>query len=201
MVYSDNSLLPREAVRLAALGLLADRPLRYAELAREVRHFTSRFVGPSLELIGAPIELLRYEGLIEADGDGGDDGGGGDSRLRVTESGRAELVALLESPLRAPINDVSKLVLALKMRFLHLLDPGRRREQLDMAIEACRIELARLVDLERHHAGAGDFADWLAHDIGLVRARLDWLEGFRAALQDAGAGAGGAAATADAGRR
>lgn len=198
MAYSDNSLLPREVVRLAALGLLADRPLRYAELAREVRHFTSRFVGPSLELIGAPIELLRYEGLIEADGAGDD---GGDSRLRVTESGRAELVALLESPLRAPINDVSKLVLALKMRFLHLLDPGRRREQLDMTIEACRIELARLVDLERHHADAGDFADWLAHDIGLVRARLDWLEGFRAALQDAGAGAGDADATADADRR
>lgn len=198
MVYSDNSLLPREVVRLAALGLLADRPLRYAELAREVRHFTSRFVGPSLELIGAPIELLRYEGLIEANGDGNDDG---DSRLRVTESGRAELAALLESPLRAPINDVSKLVLALKMRFLHLLDPARRREQLDMMIEACRIELARLVDLERHHAGAGDFADWLAHDIELVHARLDWLEGFRVALQDAGADAGNAAATADAGRR
>ena len=194
MVYSDNSLLPREAVRLAALGLLADRPLRYAELAREVRHFTSRFVGPSLELIGAPIELLRYEGLIEADDASNGDG---DSRLRVTESGRAELAALLESPLRAPINDVSKLVLALKMRFLHLLDPGRRREQLDMTIEACRIELARLVDLERHHAGAGDFADWLAHDIGLVRARLDWLEGFRAALQDTGDDA----VTADAGRR
>ena len=196
MVYSDNSLLPREVVRLAALGLLADRPLRYAELAREVRHFTSRFVGPSLELIGAPIELLRYEGLIEAD-DAGNDDGDDDSRLRVTESGRAELAALLESPLRAPINDVSKLVLALKMRFLHLLDPGRRREQLDMMIEACRIELARLVDLERHHAGAGDFADWLAHDVGLVRARLDWLEGFRAALQDTG----DAAATAGAGRR
>ena len=199
MVYSDNSLLPREVVRLAALGLLADRPLRYAELAREVRHFTSRFVGPSLELIGAPIELLRYEGLIEANGTGND--GDGDLRLRVTESGRAELAALLESPLRAPINDVSKLVLALKMRFLHLLDPGRRREQLDMMIEACRIELARLVDLERHHAGTGGFADWLAHDIGLVRARLDWLEGFRTALQDTGAGAGDAAATADAGRR
>lgn len=199
MVYSDNSLLPREVVRLAALGLLADRPLRYAELAREVRHFTSRFVGPSLELIGAPIELLRYEGLIEANGTGND--GDGDLRLRVTESGRAELAALLESPLRAPINDVSKLVLALKMRFLHLLDPGRRREQLDMMIEACRIELARLVDLERHHAGTGGFADWLAHDIGLVRARLDWLERFRTALQDTEAGAGDAAATADAGHR
>ena len=175
MVYSDNSLLPREVVRLAALGTLADRPLRYAELAEEVRHFTSRFVGPSLDLMGTPIELLRYEGLIEVDGD--------ESPLNITEAGRAELTALLESAVRPPINDVSKLALALKMRFLHLLDPDRRRDQVDMMIEACRMELARLVDLGQHHDGAADnFTEWLAHDISLVESRLAWLEDFHAAL-------------------
>ena len=36
-VYKDNSLIPTEAVRLAALGLLTEGPRSYAELADEVR--------------------------------------------------------------------------------------------------------------------------------------------------------------------
>ena len=62
-MYKDNSLIPTEAVRLAALGLLTEAPRSYADLADEVRHFTSRIVGPSLDLIGPPIEVLRVEGF------------------------------------------------------------------------------------------------------------------------------------------
>ena len=64
-MYQDNSLLPREAVRLAALGILANSPRTYAALAAEVRNFASRIAGPSLDLMGTSIELLRHEGLIE----------------------------------------------------------------------------------------------------------------------------------------
>ena len=53
-MYRDNTLIPSEAVRLLALGILAGTPTSYAELAREVRHFTGRIVGPSLDLVGAP---------------------------------------------------------------------------------------------------------------------------------------------------
>src|SRR5687767_4992331 len=66
-MYRDNSLMPKEAVRLAALGTLAQAgSLRYADLAGAIRHFTSRIVGPSLDLMGTSLELLRYDGLIEA---------------------------------------------------------------------------------------------------------------------------------------
>ena len=65
-MYKDNSLIPSEAVRLAALGLLAKRPRVYADLARDIRHFTARIVGPSLDLLGPSLELLKIEGLIEA---------------------------------------------------------------------------------------------------------------------------------------
>ncbi len=65
-MYKDNSLIPSEAVRLAALGLLAMRPRAYADLARDIRHFTARIVGPSLDLLGPSLELLKIEGLIEA---------------------------------------------------------------------------------------------------------------------------------------
>ena len=39
-MFRDKSLMPKEAIRLAALGLLGHGPMRYGELANEVRHFT-----------------------------------------------------------------------------------------------------------------------------------------------------------------
>ena len=63
-MYRDNSLIPKEAIRLAALGTLARGPMSYADLSREVRQFAARIVGPSLDLLGTSIELLKFEGLI-----------------------------------------------------------------------------------------------------------------------------------------
>src|SRR3546814_6409886 len=85
-MYRDNSLVPKEAIRLAALGLLAERDRPYGDLAREVREFAARIVGPSLELLGTSIELLRFEGLIApVDGQGMADA----AVLRLTDAGRA----------------------------------------------------------------------------------------------------------------
>ncbi len=188
-MFADNSLLPKEAIRLAGLGLVCEQPQHYAAIAGAVRHFASRIVGPSLELMGSPIALLRTEGLIEADG------AGDDPPLRITEAGRRELETLLLTSIRAPNSDVGRLAFALKMRFLHLLKPAERRDQAEMMIEACQAEIARLSDLEANGgAGGGYFADWLAHDIALARDRCVWLERFRDALQ-------GQRPTAGAGRR
>ena len=177
-MYSDNSLLPRETVRLAALGALTLGEMRYGALAGDVRHFISRLAGPSLELMGSSIELLRYEGLVEPVDEGDDD-----PLLRITETGSAELRALLSAAARPPFNDLNKLVLALKMRFLHLLDEAARCDQADLLIEACQTELARLVDLRgAHHNEHGHLIDWLDHDISLVESRLAWLENLRATL-------------------
>ena len=176
-MYSDNSLLPKEAIRLAALGLVCERPRPYGEVAGGVRHFATRIVGPSLELMGSSIALLRTEGLMTADGE--DDA----AVLHITDAGRAELRTLLMTTTRAPNSDVGRLAFALKMRFLHLLDIADRRDQADMMIEACQAEIARLSDLAANGTGeAGFFGDWLAHDIALARKRCDWLEEFRAAL-------------------
>ncbi len=175
-MYQDNSLLPREAIRLAALGILATEPMSYAALANEIRHFASRIAGPSFDLMGTSIELLRYEGLVEPlDTASIVDG----TPLAITPAGQDELHQLLCSAVRAPLNDINKLVLALKFRFLHLLDADERRSQAEMMIEACETELARLVDLRgRHSGGDGFLTDWLDHDIGLVETRLDWLRDF-----------------------
>lgn len=169
--------MPKEAIRLAALGILAERPLRYAELAREIRDFTSHIMGPSLDVMGTSLELLRYEGLTETVAG---EGVGDDGLLRISDAGREELKALLLSTVRPPFNDLNKLILALKMRFLHLLDVRERRDQAAILTAACETELARLLDLRRKHAGTGGhLIEWLDHDIGQIEDRLGWFRGFR----------------------
>ena len=179
-MYRDNTLIPSEAVRLLALGILADGERRYADLASEVRSFTSHLVGPSLDLVASPIELLKIEGLIEAiEGSGMSD----NARLRITEGGRSELTRLMTSNVRAPVNDINKLIIALKMRFLHLLAPAEQRLQLDVLLEMSERELARLTELRAHHAGQpGHLVSWLDQDIAQVEARLAFFQDLLAGL-------------------
>ena len=179
-MYRDNTLIPSEAVRLLALGILATDDTPYAALASEVRRFTSHLAGPSLDLVASPLELLRVEGLIET-ADGQDLGE--DARLRITDSGRQELRRLLVSNVRAPVTDINKLIIALKMRFLHLLEAGEREMQIEAIAEMCERELARLISLRDQHAdAAGVFTEWLDHDIGGARARLVWFESLKSKL-------------------
>lgn len=174
-MYKDNSLIPTEAVRLAALGLLTEGPRTYADLANEVRHFTSRIVGPSLDLIGPPIEVLRVEGLIASSG-----GSGSDAVLQITDAGRGEAVRLLGANLRGPLGEFNKLVIALKLRFLHLLDRAAQVLQAELLAEICERELTRLNDLRRHHQDRVDhLADWFDHDISQVEQRLAWFRGLQ----------------------
>jgi DNA-binding PadR family transcriptional regulator len=169
-MYKDNSLIPSESIRLAALGILAQTPRPYAQLASEVRHFSGRIVGPSLELMSPSLELLRVEGLVEADGVGDN------AVLRITDAGRAELRRLLTANLRGPIGEMNKLIIALKMRFLHLLDRADQQMQAEILIDVCEQELARLTDLRRHHADEpGHLIPWLDHDIAEVEGRLAWF--------------------------
>ena len=176
-MYRDRSLIPSEAVRLAVLGSLALEPKRYADLAAEVRQFTHRITGPSLDLVGPPVELLRLEGLIERM-DGAEMGE--NARLRITQAGWGEMKRLMSAALRPAVNDLNKLVLALKLRFLHLLPEPDRQMQAEAMVEMAEQELMRLRDLERRHGGeAGLLPRWLAHEIGEAEARLCW---FRALL-------------------
>jgi len=175
-MYRDNSLMPKEAVRLAALGTAAmNGPQHYADLAASVRHFTARVVGPSLDLMGTSIEMLRLEGLLEAvEGAGMAD----NALLAVTPAGREELATLLRANIRSPSSDpLNKLVVALKLRFLHLLEPGERREQAAVLADLYATELARLKDLRDASTGEpGHLADWLDHDIAQVADTLRWFE-------------------------
>jgi DNA-binding PadR family transcriptional regulator len=176
-MYKDNSLVPSEAVRLAALGLLAKGPRAYGDLAREIRHFAQRIVGPSLELLGPSLELLKVEGLIEAQESKGSVKAPHDEQLMLlTESGRTELRRLMTANLRGPMGEVNKLIIALKLNFFETLSPEERRIQAEVLEEACERELTRLLDLRSHHAESGGLLiAWLDHEITEIEGRRDWF--------------------------
>lgn len=184
-MYRDNTLIPSEAVRLLALGMLAGKPMSYAELAREVRHFTGRVMGPSLDLVGAPLEVLKVEGLVENRGGGPDERQGGDpesddQELALTPEGRAELRRLLAANVRPQVSDLNKLIIALKVRFLHLMAPADQRVQAELLNDICERELARLIDLRAYHGQEpGHLVDWLDSEIVQIRARLAWFNRLR----------------------
>ena len=183
-MYRDNTLIPSEAVRLLALGILSTGETSYAALGSEVRHFTGHVVGPSLDLVGTPIEVLKVEGLVEAADDGGEAGAGAETALlRVTEAGRSELIRLLNSNVRPPVNDINKLIITLKMRFLHLLSPQDRRLQAEMMSEMYERQLVRLRELRAHHANTpGHLVAWLDLEIAQTDARLTWFQDLHAQL-------------------
>lgn len=180
-MFSDNTLTPKEAIRLCALGTLAAGAASYADLAMSVRHFVSRIAGPSPEIMGHSIELLKYEGMVEAEG------GGDAALLSLTDAGRDELRQLLTTNVRAAPTELNKLIIALKFRFLHVLEAVDRETQVDLLIDVYERELARLDDLRRHHADdCGFLVPWLDHDIATLERRVVWLGEFREGLAAGG---------------
>ena len=183
MVYRDNSLIPTEAIRLCALGELALKPRHYADLAQSVRHFVQRIAGPSLELLGPSLELLRVEGLIApVDGAGMAD----NALLRLTAEGRAALTKLLTAGIRAQANEFTKLVIALKLRFLELLEPAAQLSELDRLVEVHERERARLNDLRQSQAQEpSPLLAWLDLEIAQIEARLAWCQALVRRLETA----------------
>ncbi len=177
-MYRDNTLVPREAVRLLALGLLATQEMTYAHLAAEVRYFTTHVVGPSLDLVASPVELLKVEGLVAA----AEDAGANDDQesLSITPSGRAELDTLLKSNVRPGISDINKLIITLKIRFLHLLEAEDRELQIEMIAEMFERQLVRLTELRAHEVErSGNLSNWLDHEIAQTRDSVTWFESLR----------------------
>lgn len=178
-MYADHTLTPKEAIRLCALGSLALQPMRYGDLATCIRHFISRVVGPTPEIMGHSLELLRYEGLVEALSGSGDE-----AVLGLTDDGHREMQALLVAGLRPASSELNSLIVALKFRFMHLLPLPEQQRQVDMLIAAGERELARLEDLHAHHASDGGYLPiWLDQHRQVLKERLRWLEAFGQRLE------------------
>ncbi|WP_420403595.1 hypothetical protein [Nisaea sp.] len=173
-MYRDNSLIPKEAIRMAALGALSGGPRAYADIAGEVRQFAARIVGPSLDLLGSSIELLKFEGLIApVSGEGFED----NAQLRLTDDGWSALKDYLTAAVRPGVNDLNKLVVALKLRFLHLLEKEEQIEQIDALRGLYEGEHARLHDLLSHEEWQqGHLRAWIEMEIAQVEDRIAWCD-------------------------
>lgn len=180
-MYADNTLTPKEATRLCALGILAGGNASYAELASNVRYFITHVMGPSLDVLGMSIELLKHEGLVKPISGDGDE-----ALLEITEDGRQELQTLLRANVKAAENDLNKLVVALKFRFLDCLNVADQIDQMNMLGSTIENELARLEELRGHHSeDAKHLIDWLDREIEELVSRHDWMVQKRIALQAA----------------
>ncbi|MGB0749309.1 MAG: hypothetical protein ACPGO3_11230 [Magnetospiraceae bacterium] len=182
-MYADNTLTPKEATRLCALGTLAAGPMRYGALANAIRQFLGHISGPSLDLMGPSIELLKFEGLVTPlEGEGMED----DALLAVTEDGMDALRTLLKAPVRSSSTDLNMLIITLKFRFLHLLPPPDQRDQIHLLADASETEMERLIALRRQHAREpGYLTHWLDHDISELESRLTWLQEMERILESA----------------
>ncbi len=183
----DRALIPVEGLRLAALGILARQgPVSYSGLATMVRLFTTSYGASPVDVMSSSIELLRFEGLVDIAARGGDEAL---ADVSLTSRGRDELRRLMTAPVRmAGAN--AKLMVALKMRFLTLLDEQGQQHLAEGLGDALRGERARLVNLRRHMEGEDPgFIAWLDRDIARITEELASLDG-RTAGRDAGPGGG-----------
>lgn len=177
------------AIRLAALGMLWEGPQRYGDLTATVRQYVTRTLGPTADIMGTPLELLRHQGLIERVAEGA----GGDETLGLTERGRRDLRELMSAPLPGHDPALAGLLVALKLRFLDLLAPERRHELLALIDRHLAGEADRLRNLHAVHAlapageAAGRMARWLGHEAELVQARVRWIRAERDRLAEGAA--------------
>ena len=173
-MYRDNSLIPRETIKMAALGALIERERSYDDIANEVRSFISRIVGPSLELMGTSIELLKVEGLIETVNDNDKDDA---SLLRLSPAGLQELKEYLRSNLKSGGSELNKLVIALKLRFIDILNDDERRDQFLAIRDIYHNEKRRLDDHKNQTTWlTGFLLESIELDLYVVNKRIEWCD-------------------------
>ena len=173
-MYRDNSLIPRETIKMAALGALIERERSYDDIANEVRSFISRIVGPSLELMGTSIELLKVEGLIETVNHNDKDDA---SLLRLSPAGLQELKEYLRSNLKSGGSELNKLVIALKLRFIDILNDDERRDQFLAIRDIYHNEKRRLDDLKNQTTWlTGFLLESIELDLYVVNKRIEWCD-------------------------
>src|SRR3546814_17365197 len=86
--------------------------------------------------------------------------------MAIAAEGRGEFLERSAAGRGEPLGEIAKLVVTLKVRFLHLLPAEFQREQVSGLIALYEREIARLAGLRADHAGeAGHLGAWLDHDI------------------------------------
>jgi hypothetical protein len=124
--------------------------------------------------MGTSIELLKLEGLIETVNDNDEDDA---SLLQLSPSGLQELREYLRSNLKSGGSELNKLVIALKLRFIDILDDDEKRDQLLAIRDMYYNEKRRLEDLKNQTTWlTGFLLESLELDLFVVNKRIEWCD-------------------------
>ena len=122
---------------------------------------------------GASLNMA-LEGLVKEDSG---NAAFSDGQLILTQQGHDKFVELMQGNLRDTSGELSRLIMALKMRYLHLLDDDIRREQLEILQDVCELDLERVLALREEHANeASNFTGWLEMEVKRLEQKNDWLK-------------------------
>ena len=119
-------------------------------------------------------ELLKLEGLIETvnDNDKGDA-----SLLQLSPAGLQELKEYLRSNLKSGGSELNKLVIALKLRFIDILDDDEKRDQLLAIRDMYHNEKRRLEDLKNQTTWlTGFLLESIELDLFIVNKKIEWCD-------------------------
>ena len=124
--------------------------------------------------MGTSIELLKLEGLIETVNDNDEDDA---SLLQLSPSGLQELKEYLRSNLKSGGSELNKLVIALKLRFIDILDDDEKRDQLLAIRDMYHNEKRRLEDLKNQTTWlTGFLLESLELDLFVVNKKIEWCD-------------------------
>ena len=95
--------------------------------------------------------------------------------MRLTSNGFQELKEYLKSTIRSGSSDLNKLVVALKLRFIEVLEPSERLDQLVGLQTMYQAERNRLQDLRKHEEwSAGLLSELLDLELAVTDQRVLW---------------------------
>ena len=104
-----------------------------------------------------------------------------DAQLSLTDAGHKKFIELMQGNVRDTSGELSRLIMALKMRFLHLLDHDIRTEQIEILQDVCELDLERVLALRDEHANeAENFTSWLEMEVKRLEQKRDWLKSLSA---------------------
>ena len=87
----------------------------------------------------------------------------------------------MQGNLRDTSGELARLIMALKMRFLHLLEEDIRTEQIEILHDVCELDLERVLALREEHATeAENFTGWLEMEVKRLEQKRDWLKSLLA---------------------
>ena len=125
-------------------------------------------------MLGSSLEILKLEGLVTID-DQSEATKNDQRRVTITQNGILRFEMLMNASLRVPMDDINRLVLLTKLRFLTYLPNEQQLDQLDLYLELVHKEQALLNNLITEHS-EGVLGEWLTMEQQTLKTREQLIQ-------------------------